>query len=90
MKGIMLKDKAETLAEEFCISTAREEELDYRMEMIMHDYHRPTKDKTLPPPRVITKLFLALAQNEQELAYLAFNAGTQVQLIVSTYEDADE
>ena len=84
-----LKDKAKTLSEEFCIPKARAKELDFRMESILHDYHRPTKDDFLPPPSQITKLFLALAENEQELAYCAFNAGCAVQHIMENYEDAE-
>ncbi len=84
-----LNEKAKTLAGEFCIPKAREKELDFRMQTILHDYHRPTKEDYLPPPSQITKLFLALAENEQGIAYLAFNAGLQVQHIMESYEDAE-
>lgn len=73
------------------ISEKRADDLNYRMQLIIHDCTRPVKKgEQSPGSDVLVKLFLALAEDTQELAFVAYSAGTAVPQIFDTEEDDDD
>lgn len=81
MKPIQYKDGTDYIYKALRITKERSEELDYRCSLILHEYFRPTKNGSLPPTDRILKLYIQLAENEQELIYLAYFAGMKVEEI---------
>lgn len=88
MKNILWKDGEEEIYNSLCIPEKRAKKLMHRFELIMHELHTPKEN---PEDNVIEfaqipKLFIALAENEQELAFCAYVAGG----IVSDMKEDDE
>lgn len=78
MQELNLNRKGENFLEVFGISQDRGKELVYGMKMVIHDLHAPSKDGSRT--RDFTDLdilfpFIALAENDQERVFLAFQAG---------------
>jgi hypothetical protein len=90
MIKIQYKDNAESVGEALLIPKERREDLVFRMSLIIHDFLKPTKDHVLPNSDQILKLFIALAENNQELAYLAYCAGEKTFEIFSDLEQVDD
>lgn len=83
--------KAEFVWESLDISRARAEDLNYRMACIIHEITRPVrKHQESPGSDQLVKLFLALAENTQELAFVAYCAGTKVADIWETNDEYEE
>lgn len=88
MNPIKWKDGQDEIWDSLCIPVKRRKKLLYRFECIMHELHRPKEN---PEEQVIdfahvAKLFIALAENEQELAFCAYVAGG----IVADMKESDE
>lgn len=81
MKGIKFLNDKDTIWEALAIPKERADEIDFRFQVILHDFFKPTKSEYLPSTDQIIKLFIALAQNEQELIYCAYMAGMKVEEI---------
>jgi hypothetical protein len=91
MKPIKWKEGEDYLWKSLGIEQERAEEIEYRIKLILHDAVRPVKDpEDSPGSDVIIKLFLALAQNQEELILCAYLAGTQIPKIYNTEEDEYE
>lgn len=87
---ISYNDKGTTTFESLNIPYERFLELDYRMACIVHDILRPRRsDEELPHSGVLLKQFLALAENEQELAFVAFCAAKRT-LEIYEADDIEE
>ncbi len=81
MEAIKYINDGDYVWEALVIPKERADELDFRFQGILHDFFRPTKNKYLPSTDQILKLFIALAENEQELVYCAYMAGMKVEEI---------
>lgn len=90
MKGISYKEDADSIDEALQIPRERVDEFNYRCSVIVHDYFRPTKEGVLPPTDQILKLYIALAENEQELVYLAYMAGCRTHAILTEMKESDD
>ena len=84
------KDGCDTIPEALGIPEDRIEELEFRFNLIMHEYFKPTKDQMLPPTDQILKLYIALAENQQELILCAYFAGMKIEEIFGEMLTEDE
>ncbi len=75
------------------IPEERAMDLDYRMECIIHEMTRPFRkgrgDES-PGSDQLIKMFLSLAENAQELAYVSYCAGIAVPKIWNTEDEFEE
>ena len=81
MKGTKFLNDKDTVWQALAIPKKRVEEIEFRFQIILHDFFKPTKSKYLPCSDQIIKLFIALAENEQELIYCAYMAGMKIEEI---------
>jgi hypothetical protein len=90
MKPIIFKDGCDTLAEALGITKDREDELAYRLNLIIHDFTRPKrksdKDDDNYGSDKLIKLFVAVAETEEERIWCAYNAGNKVPEMYNTDE----
>jgi hypothetical protein len=77
--NVVFKKDAEYTHDLLGLTEERAEELNFRFNLILHEFLRPTREGFLPPIGNILKLFVALAENEQELVYCAYYAGMKVE-----------
>jgi hypothetical protein len=91
MIKLSYNDKAEMVYESLNIQDQRAEDLVYRMDVIIHELTRPRrKGEKGPHSGELLKLFLGLAENEQELAFVAFTAGIKTVEIFDVITPEDE
>lgn len=81
MKGIKFINDKDNVWQALTIPKQRVEEIEFRFQVILHDFFKPTKSEFLPSTDQIIKLFISLAENEQELVYCACMAGMKVEEI---------
>ena len=76
MTEIIVKTDTDSLPEGLSLSDERFKELDYQLQLILHDLRRPLKDGEKPKTgmEVINEIF-KLAKTERELAFVAFVGG---------------
>lgn len=87
MIKVSYNDKKMAPHESLGISEERMEELSYRMDLIVHEFNKPLrKGEKGPHTGVIHKLFLALAEDVQEVALVSFFAGFKVQELFAIEE----
>lgn len=86
---IPYKGDAKTVPEALGVSEERSEELIFRMDLIIHEIFRPTKDQTITiESGKIFIQFLSLAENQAEAIWLAYVAGMKIEELIPT-EDFD-
>lgn len=72
-------DGCTTICASLGISSAREDELDYRLSLIVHEITKPLKkDEDGPDSGIFIKMCLALAKTEEERVYCAYVCGAKV------------
>lgn len=87
MKPITFKAKYNTVDQALGISPARVRKLEFRCSLILHEQFKPREtEEEYPSSEEILKLFISLAENEQELVYLSYLAGMKVQELYVDYE----
>jgi hypothetical protein len=94
MKPIKWKSGCNNIPESLDIPQKRIDELEYRLQLICHEMNKPVrKDEESPTSDTFIKMCVALAENEQELVFCAFVAGTQVEnifdIIIPDEEEED-
>ena len=92
---VQFKTGCDDLYQALGIPEDRAEELTYRMKCIIHEVTRPTKgNEEGPTSDVMLKMFIALAENQQELIMCSYMAGFKTPDVFDLYdldeEDFDE
>ena len=91
MKPVKWKEGEDFLWKSLGIPQERAEELEYRFKLIIHDAIKPLKNtEDGPTSDTIIKLFLALANNQEELILCAYVAGTKIPEIYSTDDELED
>lgn len=93
MKDILFKNNSETVFGAIGITEERSNYLYYRMECIIHDMFRPTPTGHIEwKDTDIIKLFIALAETDEERILLSYYAGRRslsLQMQYDTYDEED-
>lgn len=88
--NIQYDDRCEYIWSALGIKQIRAEELDYRLNLIIHEIQKPLrKNETMTDSIGFIKLCLALAETEQELAFCAYVAGVGVASIYQVDEEEE-
>lgn len=88
---IQYKQGCDTITEALGISQERTDELQYRIDLIIHELFRPTKSGLIKVDSdTIMKQFLCLAENHAEALWLAFAAGMHVEGLLSNDDEDGE
>lgn len=91
MNTIKWKDGCDSLYKSLRIPQKRADDLDYRLQLIIHEVNKPVrKGESTPSSDVFIKMCIALAENEQELVFCAYVAGISVNTIYGDNEIMDE
>lgn len=75
---VSFKSGCDTIPDCLGISEKRAQDLIFRGQEILHNFFKPTKDDFLPPTDDILKMYIALAENNQELVFCSFLAGAEI------------
>lgn len=87
MKDIKFRDGKDFIYEALGIPKERASNLEYRMALIIHEIFRPTKTGTFTwTDAQILKLFLALAETDEERVLCSYCAGRKAEELASQYD----
>jgi len=91
MEPIQWKDGCDYVWQNLGLSQDRVQELGHRMDLIVHELARPVRNpEEAPDTSQILKLFVALAENQQELVFCAYIGGMEMRQLYDEDEDNDE
>lgn len=76
MTDILIKTDTDSLPEALCLTDERFKELDYQLQLILHNLRRPLRDGEKPKRGMeIIAEILKLAKTESEVAFVMFVGG---------------
>lgn len=90
MKDILIKNNVDTIWEAFGIAPKRAKKLQHRMDLAIHNLFTPTEDGLIRWRDIdIVKLFLALAETDEERVVLSYFAGIHCVEIAQRYDNCN-